>query len=273
MPPFGDLFIETHSQAPFNIPACVATNDAEGIDEEDEDEEDDGQSESNWSETGSQWSTSATTVSDDTASTTSEYHDVGWAWDPTLKIGSLEDLRGDFGSELVDPSAWILQRIIRLTEAGSEFAAREVLRHWFNIVALLTGTPTGGPLRLPQVIQPGDHRPATWEEADLLDGEARESLFGREVNDMYKRGARLSILFLFPDARTKGLSAGDKKRIFTVATNVLAFDKPKAEGLLWVMDKEYTHTREEVGREWANSWSKDFMVYTVLYPPPIVVLR
>lgn len=243
-------------------------------------EEEDDQSESNWSEAGSQCSTSATTVSDGdtvfTTSTTSDHHDVGWALDPTLKIGSLEDLRGDFGSELVEPSAWILQRIIRLTEAGSEFAAREVLKHWFNIVAILTGTPAGEPLQLPQVIQPGDlpfHRPITWEEVNLLDGEDRKSRFGREVDDMYKRGARLSIMFLFPDARTKGLSTGDKRRIFIVASNVWMYDQLKAEGLLWVMDREYVYTREEGGRKWANSWSKDFMVYTVLYPPPIVVFH
>jgi hypothetical protein len=84
----------------------------------------------------------------------------------------------------------------------------------------------------------------------------------------------LAIHFLFAEARTKGLSASEKKRIFTIASRVGMVRCLKAEALLWVLEKEYPHTRQEIGRprEWANSLSEDFMTYTVLYPPPIVIV-
>jgi hypothetical protein len=82
-----------------------------------------------------------------------------------------------------------------------------------------------------------------------------------------------TIDFLVPEARAWGLSAGDKKRIFTVASAVWMHDRLKAEGLLWVLEKEYPYTRQAPGPEWANRYSEEFMIYTVLYPPPIVITR
>lgn len=91
--------------------------------------------------------------------------------------------------------------------------------------------------------------------------------------DFHKNFARRSIEFLIPDARTRGLSADNRKRLFTAALSVWTIEPSKAKGLLWVMENEYPHTHEKGGREWANSRSEEFMVYTVLYPPPIVLIR
>ena len=198
-----------------------------------------------------------------------------WARDPRT-LRTLEELRGDFKSELKDPSLWTLQRIADITQGERLYAAKEVVRLWLLLVAGLTKTPKGAELQLPQARLPEGlppHKVLSWEDADELVGEAREACFGRDVEERYKRDARLAILFLFPEAATKGLSEGDKKRIFTIALKVWMLHPSRAEGLLWVMDKEYPDTRTEVGqvREWANSMSEDFMTYTALYPPPIIV--
>lgn len=193
-----------------------------------------------------------------------------WAADPK-RLRELEELRSWFRSELKDPSAWTLQRVKSLIQSNRTFAAREYVRQWLLLVAQSTETPEEAELRLPHMGGPQDlpfHRALTWEEANV-----REFCFEREVEEKQKRAARLTILFLFPEAQTKGLSAGEKKRLFTIASRVWTVDQLRAEGLLWVLDKEYPHTREEVGRvrEWANNMSEDFMAYTALYPPPIVV--
>ncbi|KAF9652262.1 hypothetical protein BDM02DRAFT_3109236 [Thelephora ganbajun] len=290
--PFGGVqqfFVERHPQNAFTIPAHLAVNGIGRMDEEDnEEEEDEGDEEANgadartesdWSRTGSQGSTSATPASNNTVTpsiwTTSDYDDTGRVYDRTLKLGGLEELRGSFESELRDPSAWTLQRVAVLTDTDGEFAVREIVRLWLSLVVRSTGTLVGEPLRLPHVPRPEElplHRPMVWDEANQLDSKARELCFGREVNELYEQDARATILFLFPEARTKGLSVLDKRRIFAVASNVWMFDQTRAEGLLWVMDREYPHTRQEDGREWANSMSKDFMIYTVLFPPPVVAV-
>ena len=161
-----------------------------------------------------------------------------------------------------------------LTGADDQFAPREVVRRWYERVARLTDTPAGEPLRLPQVTRPGDTPfQRTWEEAEQLVSQARDLCFSGDVPDCYKNAARTSIEFLVPDARTRGLSADNRKRLFTAALSIWTVDQAKAKGLLWVMEREYPHTREKGGREWANSRSEEFMVYTVLYPPPIIVIR
>ena len=241
----------------------------------DEETEEDTQSESGWSETDSQHSTSSATSTDTivTTSTTSGPSETVWICDPSVKLTDLEELRGDFDSELTNPSSWTLRSIIALTDAN-EYGARVFVKIWLDHVVQRTGTPAGKPLQLPRVMQHEDspfQNPITWQEADALDGEDRESFFGWEVEQKYRNDARLSIAFLFPEARSRGLSVGDKSRIFAVASNVWSHDPQRAKGLLWVMDKEYLLTREEVGREWANSKSKEFMIYTVLFPPLIVL--
>ena len=295
-----------HQYYPFNLPVYPPANDIEEMDDEEneaddgeeqeeEDDVDDGEeqeeenetdeeeeeqilSELNESEAGSRQSTPATTASSNTlattTSTTSDHDDVDWIRNPALKIETLEELRGSFRSELEEPSAWVLQRVATLTNAGSEFGPRLFVRTWYHDVVRLTGTPAGEQLRLPLVTRPENtpfHRAIAWEEANQLVGEAREWSFGRNVGEEYKQIARLSINFLIPEARTEGLSAGDKRRIFTVASSVWAHDRHRAEGLLWVLEKEYPYTRQGAGREWANSCSEEFMVYTILYPPPIVI--
>lgn len=243
-------------------------------DEDDADyEEEEDQSESDWSETDSQQSTSVTTVSDNSTIFDDNDDEIEWAYDSTLELETLEDLRGSFGVELVDPSAWTLQRFIVLTGANDEVETRQRVGHWYASVAEQTGTPLGEPLRLPPVTRLGNfpfHRLITWKEANLFVGEARESCFGKEVDEEHKLAARLSIEFLVPGVRNNGLSAGDKQRIFAVASTVWTISRSAAEGLLWVMDNEYADTREEVEREWVNPKSEEFMVYTVLFPPPLV---
>ena len=199
--------------------------------------------------------------------------DLQWVDNPK-KLQALEELRWSFRTELQDPSAWTLRRVMDLIEARSLFAAVEVVRLWLYYVAQSTCTPQGDQLRLPSVERSQNtplHRALTWEEADGLVGEDRDRCFGREVEERYKRDARLTILFLFPEANTKGLSTGDKRRIFTIASSIWTIHSLRAEGLLWVLDKEYPNTLKEVGyaREWPNPMSKEFMIYTALFPPPI----
>ena len=245
------------------------------MDEETE-EEDDSQSESDWSETDSCRSTSsaATTASDATiltTSTNSEFYETDWAYHRSLRLATLEDLRVGFRSELQDPSAWTLQRIIVLTRASRLFEAKEKVRNWLRSVADATRTPAGRPLRLPPLPRHSPfYRLLTWQEIGALDDEDRELCFARDVEEDYKRIARLFILFLFPEASTRGLFASDKETIFYVASHVWLLDPRRAGGLLWVLDKEYLETREGVGRESVNPHSKEFMIYTALYPPPIV---
>ena len=277
LPPFGGA-LQTSYACPqcVGIPAQSNTNEHERADEETEG--DDTQSESGWSETGSQYSTSSatTTASGDTIvanPTTPRHSDTEGIYDRSVKLTTLEELRGDFESELRNPSPWVLQRIRVLSQA-TEYGARESVKYWFNDVARSTETLAEDPLQLPPIIQyEGSpfQNPITWQEANALNGEDREEFFGWEVEQKYKKAARLSIAFLFPEARSRGLSVGDKGRIFAVVSNVWSHDPQKAKGLLWVMDKEYLVTREGVEREWANSKSKEFMIYTVLFPPPVVL--
>ena len=202
-----------------------------------------------------------------------------WANDESLDLTSLEELRGDFETELKDPSAWTLQRIMVLSEAGSESAARKTIKLWLDKVFRLTKTPPGVQLQLAPLIPPRPlpfYRVLTWDEADELVGEERERIFGRNVAESQKVLARVSIAFLFPEARSEGLSVNDKRKIFTVASYVSMHFMPKALGLMWVLDKEYPDTREDTqcggaGSEpdWANDMSKEFMIYTVLLNPPI----
>ena len=244
-----------------------------------DEEDDDSQSESDWSETSSRRSASsvATTASNNTVrttSTSSEFDITELAYDPSLRLTTLEDLREDFKTELLKPSAWTLLRIAVLTRASRQFEAEERVRNWLRSVADATRSPAGRRLRLPPLRQYLPfHRRLTWAEADALDGEDRELCFGRGVGEDYKRIARLLILFLFPEANSKGLFARDKEKIFNVASHVWLLDPPRAEGLLWALDKEYPKTREGLGhRGWENPYSKEFMIYTVLFPPPIVPL-
>lgn len=243
------------------------------------DEEEEDRSESGWSRTSSQVSTpsSDTTYSSGTVFSTPTASDLDtteWANDESLNLTCLEQLRGRFETELEDPSAWTLQRIIVLSEAGSESAARETIKLWLDKVSLFTETPPGDQLQLTALIPP---QPLpfcgalTWDEADELVGEERERVFGQNVAEKQKDRARVSIAFLFPEARSKGLSVGDKRRIFTVASYVAMHNLQRALGLLWVLDKEYPDTFERTRseREWANDMSKEFMIYTVLLNPPI----
>ena len=194
--------------------------------------------------------------------------DPRWAEDPKI-LRKLEELRWWFRSELEDPSAWTLQRIKSLIQVDRPFAAREVVRNWQRLVAYRTGTPEGAELRLPSIIQPElpFHRTLTWEEV-----EGKNFNPEWEVEDRYKRDARLAIVFLFPEAPTKGLSAQEKTKLIAIAANIWMVHSLRAEGLFWVLRNDYPHTRKEVGqmRKWANQMSEDFMVYTLLYPPPII---
>jgi len=257
-----------------NVLSHPDTSDRGGVDEETE--EGDSQSESDWSETSSRRSASsvATTASNNTiltTSTNSEFYDTEWAYHRCLRLDTLEDLRGGFESELLDPSAWTLQRIVVLTRASRLYEAEEKVRNWLRSVADATRTPAGRRLRLPPLRRYSPfHRILTWEEADALDGEERELCFGRDVGEDCKRIARLLILFLFPEVSSRGLFACDKEMIFDVASQVWLLDPPRAEGLLWALDNEYPKTREGLGRRRANPNSKEFMIYAVLYPPPIV---
>ena len=303
----GGFFIARHVDNPPNTPVHLPVEEIKEMDQEEdvEDEQDwwsetsyEGQddmddeeeqeevqrvsSELNESEAGSRQSTPATAISEDAAETATTLGDdddddgFHWTRNSSLKLQVLEELRGDFISELQDPSAWLLHRFATLTEASSEFGPQETVRLWWEQVAYLTYDRAEGRFLLPPVFRPEStpfYTVITWEQAHSLVGEARESCFGRNVEEVYKQAARLSIDFFVPGARTKGLSAGDKKRIFTVASSVWAYDPPRAQGLLWVLDKEYPYTRQEAGREWANDHSEAFMVYTVLYPPPIVATR
>jgi len=239
--------------------------------EEEEEEEEDSQSESNWSETSSRHSASsaATTASNNSTSSA----EIEWAYHQSLRLGTLEEIREDFESELLDPSAWTLQRIIVLTQASHMFEVEEKVRNWLRSVADATRTPVGRSLRLPSLPVSPFHRPLKREEADELDDEDRESYFGRRVWEDCKRIARLAIRFLFPEAGSRGLFACDKEMIFNVASQVWLLDPPRAEGLLWVLDDEYRETREGLRRIRPNQHSKKFMIYTVLYPPPIVPLH
>ena len=205
----------------------------------------------------------------------SDDDDLEWAHCPKVLRG-LEELRGCFASELEDPSAWTLQRMNELTQGARLFAAREMVRHWLSIVAQSTKTPLGEKLQLPETRLPRGlpfHKVLTWEEANALVGAAREDCFGHNMGGRYRRDAWLTIRFLFPEAATKGLSERDKKRIYNIALRIWTVDHRRAEALLWALDNEFTDTRAEIGRvrEWPNSMSKDFMTYTALYPPPIVM--
>jgi hypothetical protein len=199
-----------------------------------------------------------------------------WVFGPSSRLGMLEELRGSFTSELEDPSAWLLQRFAVLLDPYHEIGPRQAVESWYNYVANVTGTLAGKPLRLPSSTRfPNSpfHRQMGWEEASQLRGSARRLCFGRYVREEYKDAARLSIEFLIPRAARDGLSALDKKRLFTVASKVWTINPCAAEGLLWVLDKEYPETRHEVGRMWPNSQSEEFMMYTVLFPPPMGVSR
>ena len=201
---------------------------------------------------------------------------VRWVFGRGLKLGTLEELRGSFASELEDPSAWLLQRFAVLLDQYYDVGPRQAVRSWHNHVANMTRTPAGRRLQLPapDPLQNSPfHRQMSWEEADQLGNNARRLCFGRDVREEYKEAARLSIEFLIPRAIREGLSALDKKRLFTVASKVWTIDRRAAEGLLWVLDKEYPETRHEVGRLWPNSESEEFMMYTVLFPPPMKVSR
>ena len=199
-----------------------------------------------------------------------------WASSPTSRLGALEELRGSFTSELEDPSAWLLQRFGALLDPYDETGPREAVQSWYNYVANLTDTLVGKQLRLPALghFQNSPfHRQMDWEEASQLRGNARQLCFRRNVREEYKDAARLSIEFLVPKAMREGLSGLDKKRLFTVASKAWTINPCAAEGLLWVLDKEYPETRHEVGRMWPNSLSEEFMMYTVLFPPPMGVSR
>ena len=201
---------------------------------------------------------------------------MSWAYDLSEDLVSLEELREDFETELKNPSAWTLQRIAVLAHV-SRFGARETVRLWLNNVDELTYTCGEESLQLPRIAQPEDlpfHKPRTWEEVDALPHEDRESYFGQDVEESFKQVARLAIAFLFPESLNAGLSVGEKGRIFAVASTVWFHDQQKAKGLLWVMANEHPHTRdEEYENGWANSMSKKFMIYTVLFPPPIVMVE
>jgi hypothetical protein len=251
-------FLPIHKQTVFRKWDGNYMNEADNWEEQEEaDEADDEEQQEEVSselsdfEAGSRQSTPATTASSGTVATATSWisddDGIDWAHDPDLELGTLEELRGCFGSELETPSAWVLQRLAVLTNAGSAFGPREAVRLWYEYVAQLTRTPAGEPLRLPPVARPENtpfQKAVVWEEANLLVGEARESCFGKDVDEEYKWIARVSIDFLVPGARAWGLSAGDKKRIFTVASAVWMHDRLK---VCCGLEKE-----EAPGPEWAN---------------------
>jgi len=293
-PFFGGFpYIERQLYDPPHIPAYLDIDaagemdadgdvDEEAEDQEDEDEDDmdgseeeeeeeDAQSEGDLSGTDSH-STSATTAVTIASMTsdTHDYFDTEWAHDRDLNMVTLEELRGDFLSELAEPSGWTIQRFITLTEAGSRFAAQEMVRLWSISVARWTQTPAGAPLCLPELVRPGPlpfHRPVAWEEVQYRGPLPDEW----KVQEPEKYFGRLVIRFLFPEASTKGLSAVDKERLFVAASSVWTRDPSRAEGLLWVMQHEYPYTREGTGRGYPNHKSNDFMTYTVMFPPPIAL--
>ena len=237
-----------------------------------------------WRVRDSQYSTSAAPTSPrisersfvTTTSTGPEYYDTEWAYDQDLDIRVLEELRGGFEAELEDPSAWTLQRIMVLADA-SQFAARETVEMWSAAVAKSTDSAAGEPLRLPKMERPRESpflRLRTWREADALVGEDREICFGWDVEDADKCMARSTILFLFPQVKSAGLTPGDKENIFVVASLVWSFDAVKAKALLWVLDNEHSVTDEEGDEHYDGCFtSEEFMFYTVLFPPPVVVSR
>ena len=251
----------------------------------DGEEEEDGDEVDRWSMCDSQDSTSTAPTSPSTSersfvtttSTGSEYYDMEWAYDQDLDDRVLEELREGFEAELEDPSAWTLQRIMVLADA-SQFAARETVKMWLGDVAKSTDSAAGEPLRLPKMERPRESpflRLRTWKEADALVGEEREICFGRDVEDADKRIARSTILFLFPQVKSTGLTPNDKENIFAVASLVWSFDTVKAKALLWVLENEYSGTDEKgaTDRDWANFKTEEFMFYTALFPPPIVLTR
>ena len=154
-------------------------------------------------------------------------------------------------------------------------AAQEIVKLWFNSIARQTRTPVGESLRLRQPVSDDSpfHQVVTWEVAETFVGEDRELFFNRDVDEASKRVARSSILFLFPEASTLGLSADDKKRIYTLAVDVSSYDREKAKGLAWVLEYEYPGTRKGAELVYANrearAKARDFMIHTVVYPPPL----
>lgn len=199
-----------------------------------------------------------------------EYDEPHWGRDPK-NLKKLEELRWTFRSELKDPSAWTLERIKALTGSDSGSVARRFMVKWRTLVAQSTKTPEGVRLRLPDMGRPQDmpfHRVLTWGEIV-----AQKFPRGWEVEERYKQAARRVILFLFPEARTKGLSVGEKDKLITIASNIWLINCGRAEGFLWVLRKDYAYDRVEAnqGRKWANSMAEDFMSYTALYPPPTAV--
>lgn len=262
--------------APYNISAPPPVNNVEGVGEEGDDKEI--ESESDWSEADSHRSTSVTTIVNGTiASMVSgdddyHYYNMGWIYDPALNLEALEELRGPFRSELVAPGAWTLRRFAVPTHAHCEDESRTTVRLWYEAVAESTHTPAGQPLRLPQVGWPTTSlftRLITWEEMNKTKDAVRDLWFGREVGGEPKQVARMAINFLVPGARVRGLSEDERKRFYNLALRIWTIDPPRAEGLLWVMDKEFHRLPGRGEREWVNQYSEDFMLYTILYPPPI----
>ena len=247
-----DLNPDPYTQEGQNTPKTLVGDEDDETSTEDEDEE-----------------MSTDDESDDEGDEVDEEY-MRWADDPTNLV-DLERLRWCFSKELKDPSAWTLQRIKSLIQSKRIFAARETVKKWLSLVATSTRINAEGELRLPYIGRPDDgmpfHRVLTWEEV-----EDREYSPERDIEEKYKREARLTISFLFPEAETEGLSTEDKKRVFTVASRLWVVHHLKAEALLWVLRKEYAHTRKgvvgEVVLDWPNYMAEDFMVYTALYPPP-----
>ena len=156
-------------------------------------------------------------------------------------------------------------------------AAQRIVKLWFDSVVRQTCTPMGEPLRLrgPSSDDSPFHPAMTWEMVETLVGKDRDLVFNRDVDEASKRLARLSILFLFMEASTFGLSADDKKRIYNLAVDVWSYDREKAKGLAWVLEYEYPGTREGSVLVYpdddAEDKAKDFMIYSVVYPPPIFI--
>ena len=106
----------------------------------------------------------------------SDDDNINWARNPTLKLGTLEELRRSFRSELEVPSVWILQILMTLANSSSEFGPREAVRpSWYSGITHSTRTPAREPLRLSLVTWPGStpfYRVIAWEEFNQLFGEA-----------------------------------------------------------------------------------------------------
>jgi len=230
-----------------------------------------------------EWYTPATTPNDSTSVTAaSDEGRTHWVHDPTLNLVTPEQLHGSFGSELESPSAWVLQKLAVLTGASSDLGPQVVARFWYREVAYLTNTPSGEPLRLPPVTllkNYPSYEILSSEEARPPVGTDQGSYPREEVDEKYKQVARLSIEFLFPEAKTSHLLAIEKERILTVVSTVSGYDRPRALGLLLVLEEEYPDTRldplckgmENFMREWADGYLEEFMVYTVFYPPPLLI--